>query len=416
MKKFNLLFNAFAILAFTFIFAACEKPSTEQEQEQEQPGQTDQPTQPEDSEKPDENTTILKSIIAEDGATFAGISKNGKWAVGGTFDNADGAGFSVAASVWNLETGERKILAKAEDGMSEANCVNDEGTIIGGAYLNQPAYYQDGKWNTLQLPEGYTMGTVIDMAVVGGDVIFVGRVQDDATAQTITAAKWINGVYERATDKKAHRKDHMGETANVNSCFGISEDGNVIMGALEYNAFPNTTPFIVTPDSAFIIETANEQNKDESYIWEPRMSANGKYITGKYRHVIYLEGENFASTDIYQPCLYNIETKQFELFEKVGYEWGGWAVDNNGIVYANSPVNSHPARQGYIITNGNVVELEQMLLEKGVTQAEIDAASAPAFEQLDNKLGTIIAVSRDGKTIIGCAGECNTYNWVVTLQ
>ena len=76
----------------------------------------------------------------------------------------------------------------------------------------------------------------------------------------------------------------------------------------------------------------------------------------------------------------------------------------------------HPIRQGYVITNGNAVELEQMLLNNGVTQEEIDAASAPASAEFDNKLGTIIAVSRDGKTIIGCAGQCATYNWVVTLD
>ena len=45
-----------------------------------------------------------------------------------------------------------------------------------------------------------------------------------------------------------------------------------------------------------------------------------------------------------------------------------------------------------------------------------NAASAPAYEEYDNKLGTIIAVSRDGKTIIGCAGKTTAYNWVVKLS
>lgn len=419
MKNLKFLFNAFATLAFALIFAACEKPTQE-------PGQTPGGNNPDSTgvEKPDtpptdtvisQETPMLKPIFAEDGATFANISNNGKWAVGSAFDNSDNAGFNIAASIWNLETGERTILANADEGMSEANCVNDEGTIIGGAYLNQPAYYQDGQWNTLEIPAGYTMGTVTDIAVVGADIIFVGRVQDNDAAQSISAAKWVNGVYEQATDRNL-RRDHMGEAANVNTCYAISEDGSVIMGALEYNAWPNVTPFVINGEEKFIIETENEQNKNLSYIFEPKMSANGKYITGKYRHVVYNEGENFASTDIYQPCLYNIETKQFEIFEKVGVEWGGWDVDNNGVVYANTPVNEHPIRQGYVITNGNAVELEQMLLSNGITQEEIDAASAPATEMFDNKLGTILAVSRDGKTIIGCAGQCATYNWVVTLK
>ena len=56
-----------------------------------------------------------------------------------------------------------------------------------------------------------------------------------------------------------------------------------------------------------------------------------------------------------------------------------------------------------------------MLLTNGITQEQIDAVLPPATEQYENKLGTIIAVSRDGKTIIGCAGECAAYNWVAKI-
>ena len=62
------------------------------------------------------------------------------------------------------------------------------------------------------------------------------------------------------------------------------------------------------------------------------------------------------------------------------------------------------------------MERETLLREKGVSDATIDAASAPAEDEYPNKLGTIIAVSRDGKTIIGCAGQCVKYNWVVKID
>lgn len=375
------------------------------------------PTNPEPGEgqDPESEKATLLSIIAEDEATFSGISNNGKWAVGYAFNNNDNAGFSIAASIWNLETGERTILADPEAGMSEANCINDEGTIIGGAYLNEPAYYKDGLWNKLEIPEGYTMGSVSAMAEANGDLIFVGHVQDGPDAQSIAAAKWVNGVYERANPNSL-RRDRLGEAANVNTCYDISEDGSVIMGSLEFNSYTNMIPFIVTPNEAITINTENEANQNASFILWPKMSANGKYVTGKYRHVIFNEGSTTPSTDIYQACLYNVETKEFQIFEKEGVEWGGWDVDNNGIVYANSPVTERPIRQGYVITNGNVVELEQMLIEKGITEEQINAASAPAEEEYDNKLGTIIAVSRDGKTIIGCAGKTTKYNWVVKFN
>lgn len=390
MKKFFV--KALAAIAILSVCASCDKPT------------------PEGPEK-----ATLRSIIAEDDATFSGISNNGKWAVGYTFNNNDNAGFAIAASIWNLETGERTILADPEIGMSEANCVNDEGTIIGGAYLNQPAYYQNDIWTNLEIPEGYTMGTVSAMAEVNGSIIFVGYVQDGPEAQSIAAAKWVNGVYEKANPNSL-RRDRLGEAANVNTCYDISEDGNVIMGSLEFNSYTNMIPFVITPDEAIAINTENEANKNASFILWPKMSANGKYITGKYRHVIFSEGNEYPTVDIYQPCLYNVETKQFQIFEKEGVEWGGWDVDNNGVIYANSPVTEHPIRQGYVITNGNAVEFEQILIEQGITEEEINAASAPVEEEYENKLGTIIAVSRDGKTIIGCAGKTVKYNWVVNLK
>ena len=390
MKKFFV--KVLAAIAILSVCASCDKPT------------------PEGPEK-----ATLRSIIAEDDATFSGISNNGKWAVGYAFNNNDNAGFSVYASKWDLETGERTILTTSDNEMSEANCINDNGTIIGGAYLNQPAYHEDGEWHILEMPDGYTMGTVTSMAEANGDIIFVGRVQDNAGAQSIAAAKWVNGVYERANPDNI-RRDHTGEAANVNTCYAISEDGNVIMGSLEFNARPNATPFVVTQEKAFIIELESENDYGFSHIMWPKMSANGKYITGCYRHVIFNAGEQSPSTDTYQACIYDIEKQEFKFFEKNGEEWGGYAVDNNGVVYANTPVQQLPIRQGYVITNGNAVEFEQILIEQGITEEEINAASAPVEEEYENKLGTIIAVSRDGKTIIGCAGKTVKYNWVVNLK
>ena len=392
MKK--LLFNIMTLIAATSIFVACEQKPT---------------TPPEEPE-----VSSLKPIFAEDGATLQGISRNGKWAVGYNQNNENNTGYTISASLWNLETGERTILATAEEGMSQANCVNDEGTIIGGAYLHQPAYYQDGEWHVLQLPEGYTMGLVYSMTEVNGQLIFVGYVQNDDSYSDVAAAKWVNGIYERANPNSL-RDNRSGEEARTNTCYDISEDGNVIMGCLSFNIREDQMLFVTTPNEAFSINTETETNKNESYILWPRMSANGKYITGSYRHVVYNSDEQFATTQIYQPFLYNIESKKFQMFEKE-MEWGGWAVDNNGVVYANTPVESSAIRQGYIITNGEAVELEQMLLANGITQEQIDAVLPPAEEQCENKLGTITAVSRDGKTIIGCAGKSSTYNWVAKLK
>ena len=158
MKK--LFLNFMAIIAMASVFVACETPTTPQNPNNEK--DTTMVT-----------TSSLMPIFTEDGATLQGISHNGKWAVGYAQNNDNNTGYTITASLWNLETGERTILTPAEEGMSQANCVNDAGTIIGGAYLHQPAYYQGGQWHTLQLPEGFTMGIVKSMTEVNGQLIFV---------------------------------------------------------------------------------------------------------------------------------------------------------------------------------------------------------------------------------------------------
>jgi hypothetical protein len=75
-------------------------------------------------------TGVFMNLFANDMAQPKGISENGKWACGSAFwTGAENQTGTINASIWNLETGERKFLATAEEGMSEANCVNNEGTI-----------------------------------------------------------------------------------------------------------------------------------------------------------------------------------------------------------------------------------------------------------------------------------------------
>ena len=94
---------------------------------------------------------VFMNLFAEDMAQPNAISENGQWAVGSAFwsGNENQAG-TINASKWNLETGERTILTPAENGSSEANCISEDGTIVGGAYLGEPAYHKDGQWIVLE--------------------------------------------------------------------------------------------------------------------------------------------------------------------------------------------------------------------------------------------------------------------------
>lgn len=357
----------------------------------------------------------MTSLIADDDATIAGISNNGKWAVGYAFDNSDNASNNINASLWNLETGARKILAPYEDGPSEANCVSEDGTVIGGAYLGEAAYYANGKWNTLPKMEGFTMGVVKAMTITAeGDTIFVGYIMDGPDGQAAEAVKWVNGVIDYVNPEN-FIYGRFGEEATVNTCWDISEDGKVILGSMEFNAKPHQSAFIATGDDIYLIDTENELNANLSFIFAPKMSANGKYVVGSFRHVIIQEGEEFPSTDIYQPCLFDVENKRLQMFD-CPFECGAYDVDNNGRIYVNSPVETNPIRQAYIYKEGEYIEIERILRPAGITQSQIEEFAGNYNEEGRDNLGTILAVSADGLTIVGCAGECKRYNWVAKLS
>lgn len=356
----------------------------------------------------------LLSLKAEDDATLSGISNNGKWAVGYAFDNSDNAATNINASIWNLETGERTILTPSEEGPSEANCISNDGTIVGGAYLGEPAYHFNGEWHPLNKMSGYTMGVVKSLTITEeGDTIFVGYIMDGPNGQAAEAVKWTNGVIDYVNPDN-FTKDKYGEEATINTCWDISEDGKVILGSMEFNAKPHQSAFIATEDTIYLINTKNDYNHNLSFILSPKLSANGKYVAGKFWDVVYMPGDTTPVKDMYQPCVFDVETQRLQVFE-CNFECGAYDVDNNGNIYLNSPVETNPIRQAYIYKNNEYIEIERILRPAGITQEQIDAASAPASEEYDNKLGSILGVSADGLTIIGCAGKTATYNWVLKL-
>ena len=359
-----------------------------------------------------DDVTVL-SLKANDDATLSGMSNNGKWAVGYAFDNSDNAATNINASVWNLETGERTVLTPAEEGPSEANCISNDGTVIGGAYLGEPAYYKDGKWTALQKLDGYTMGVVKAMAITDTDTIFVGYIMNDATATLAEAVKWTNGVVDYVNPED-FTFDKYGELAQVNTCWDISEDGKTILGSMEFNAKPHQSAFIATEDDIYLINTKNDYNYNLSFIFTPKMSANGKYVVGSFWDVKYAAGDTIPYKDMYQPCIFDIETQRLQVLE-CDFESGAWDVDNNGNIYINSPVETNPIRQAYIYKENSYIEIERILRPAGITQEQIEEIAGNYNEEGNDNLGTILAVSADGLTIIGCAGECKTYNWVAKL-
>lgn len=149
-----------------------------------------------------------------------GISPNGKWACGVYVDFS----YSVYAFRWNLETGSIELLSSTSE--SQASSVANDGTVVGQfmdtgvqstyATMEMPGYYKNGKWNSVELPEG-----------ADGDGMGHGGITADG--HYISGSVKINGVYTPVIwkDGKVHRVFYNGLHGDP---YCISPDGQAVGG------------------------------------------------------------------------------------------------------------------------------------------------------------------------------------------
>ena len=186
-------------------------------------------------------TGVFMNLFAEDQYPNA-ISENGAWAVASAFD--DNVYYCyINASKWNLETGEHIFLVE-ENEISNALCINNEGTVVGGSYLGQPAYWleSDGLWHTLPMPQGYANGSgdVTAMAIVDGDTIMVGYVI--ASQMDGKIIRWKNGKEDRTFKYRDYTRyaEITGDTikGEMQKLRGMSTDGKRYLISLDHNLLP----------------------------------------------------------------------------------------------------------------------------------------------------------------------------------
>jgi hypothetical protein len=356
-------------------------------------------------------TATLTPLLEIDGAAITSISTNGKWACGSTFNNNDGAGYQSNASKWNLETGERTYLVTEDESnaQSDAFAITNDGSLIVGQYLYQPAYYTKGAWHTLELTQGYTIGEARDVAIVNGDTIIVGRIFDGDGYQKVQSAKWVNGKFEKLTNLIPREYQYNEDNKMANQILGISDDGRTLLGSFDPFTWPLRKPFIIR-DSTFTIldiqgreEFAN-YHANFDFFKEEKLDHKGKYVALTF----------FSNTHI--PCVYDIENDKFIVMTTAPYETGCKAVDENGNAYYAGPVTTGIDRKSYVTIQDRPVEVDNILRNAyGITQDQINATCTDP--DLTGSIRYIYDVAADGKTLIGSAGYgTGGYNWVLSLS
>lgn len=376
-------------------------------------------------------TGVLMNLYASDMAQPKAISENGKWACGSAFwsGNQNEVG-AVNASKWNLETGERIYLQESETELSDALCINNDGTLIGGSYLNAPAYNLNGEWIALPLPKrtgfnGQVIGgEVTNLAIVDTDTIFVGWYYSQTEGKII---RWINGEIDDNFKYRNYTRytEIMGDTilAEMETVRGMSTDGERILISLDHSLLPSAssnnlpTTLVQMGDSSVVIERSIKGYDMVSFIDFAAMSHNGKFVCGN----IY--GVPLETSDAQESTLsfsYDVDNDIFTTYgfiEQTQRFAGASFVDNEGHVYFKSINGNNPLGKPYIYKNGEYIELERCLLAyDGITAEQIDEIAEEVAGSDADDLGIVWAVSGDGKTLIGAGDALKGNIWCAKLS
>jgi hypothetical protein len=335
----------------------------------------------------------LKPVIAADGAVMFQVSDNGLWASGHNQNDME----STGASIWNLNTSER-IRLTSEGEFAAAWDVTDDGKTVVGSYNSTPAFWQDGIWTQLPIPIENGIGEVTSVTPDGTKM--VGRVYK-ADFSAANACVWENGELVTVT---LPSEDRFGDNAYFNEMVDISADGNTVLGCLNYTVLPNRTGFFIKDGNYVEFGTDQYEITPEGtyvYLFDVlSMSPNGKWITGD---VMYIAEE--WVNEYFCPFRYDVENDVTELFVD-GVEVASFASDDDGNLFGVNPLND-ANREAVFVKNGEWVSLDQeLMMEHG-----INVMDETGYE----KLGNLLSVSADGRTIVGVSGM-ETYNWVLKLD
>ena len=376
-------------------------------------------------------TGVFMNLFAKDMAQPNAISENGNWAVGSAFwTDYEYQGRTINASKWNLETGERIFLVE-ENELSDALCVTNDGTLVGGSYLGQPAYWleSDGLWHTLPMPRGYSNGTgdVTSVAIVEGDTLMVGYVI--ASQMDGKIIRWKNGKEDRTFQYRDYTRyaEITGDTikGEMQKLRAMSTDGKRYLISLDHNLFPTMgsthlpTTFIQTEDTTIVIDRQFDIYDALSFVEDASMSHNGKFVCGRI-YAVPMDGVDvyFDATTI--AFSYDVDNDVFTHYGDIGQTQcyaAASVIDNEGHVYFKSVNGVNPLGKPYIYKNGEYIELEKCLLAyEGITAEQIDAIAEEVEGSDADDLGIVWAVSGDGKTLIGAGDALKGNIWCARLS
>ena len=361
------------------------------------------------------------------------ISENGEWACGAALVEQ---GFTNAVK-WNLTTGETIYLQESETEASDTYWISNDGSLVGGSYLNEPAYNLNGEWIALKKPwltldGGTPVGEVTSIIFKDGDTICYGWYYTQTEG---VLARWTNGVpdddFSDSEMNLYHTKTRINDKQSTyHQLRGVSNEGSVLLVSLDWIYMPSggmlsaenqsyITTYVQVGDKVQIIERDfDERYENTSFVNNAILSSNGKWVCGDIQ---VFAKENTDASDATIAFLYDVDKDSlitFDGIQSTGRFSSATAVDNQGNVYFRSVNGSDPLCKPYIYKNNEYVELERCLLAyNGITAENIDAIITDEAAGTDeDDLGHVWCVSAEGNTLIGAGGATKGNIWCAKLS
>ncbi|MDE5814434.1 MAG: choice-of-anchor J domain-containing protein [Muribaculaceae bacterium] len=368
-----------------------------------------------------EDTPVILTVQPLYDGALNNMSANGLWAVGDAV-NPSNSSFLAYPRLVNTLNGETLELFSEDQALMgtpmSASCVSDDGKTVGGSYSGYPAVWKEGKgWKSLPMPAGkYNGGTVYDLTPDGRYAVGCVSIDlfqehpclwdlDKMELVELPGMIGFNPRYKDMIEQGGDPAEWTDDELNVRLT-GVTPDGNVLLGTVDF-AFPDATwEFIYRRDEAKWIPLGLKYENGRllpldsgiAGVGECVLSSDGKLIGGVCMTVSESSAQFTCPVD---------DPEAFTLHQD-GDGFGVWAIGCDGVVYGSTPTGT-PVRNWSAKVGRYWYDWKQILKQL----YGIDWMADVTKDDLGLS-GTVEAVSTDNLKILA-SDYARKFSYIITL-
>ena len=354
---------------------------------------------------------ILKYTPSDEGIILT-MSRNGQWALcGSAYSDVE-----CASVLLEVQTGQQYDVDPGARGFTPS-AVSDDGSILAGSIGQQAAWLDrtTATYHLLPHDANWTSASISAMTADGHYAVgtLTGYVGPDTGATaTYFGAAWCMtaALWDLTTDQQTEMPnlptlDMTHENQWQLRATDITADGRYVALSQSFSYLEPAALCCYIYDRETATWRAVGFDPDDVSAWTP-WNADLHYIDGLLfsPNGQWATGEAYMGTES-QCFRYNVQTGAFDIYQDDDNPMPGYAIDDEGVVYASSPSGT-PLREMYVRYGCFWIGLDEILRQR----YGMDFCTQTAYE----RTGTVFSVSGDGKVIhnmVDPTGE----SYIITL-